>query len=82
MIEKWIDQSLVLIEEIRNLCSCKARGISFIENRDIKISKDDNQFKFTFYSSIKEYNLIDQEKTNKLTQFYISSIEKSYIVPK
>lgn len=81
-MEKWIAPSLVLIDEIRNLYSCKASGISFIEDRDIEVLKDDNQFKFTFYSSIKEHSLIDQAKTSNLSQFYISSIEKSYVIPK
>jgi hypothetical protein len=80
MIKKWIEPSFGLIDEMLNFHTCRASGISFIENRDIEISKDDNQFKFTFFSSYQEHRLIDQARTSNLDQFHFSSQEKTYVV--
>jgi hypothetical protein len=82
MIEKWIEPTLDFITEVNNIQSCKAIGIPFIENRNIEISKEKNQFRFSFLSPLKEHDIINQAKTTNLDQFKIAVENKSYIIPK
>jgi hypothetical protein len=82
MIQKHINQSLELITELRNSNSCSVEGISFMENRDINVVKEKNDFIFSFYSPCQEYQIINPIKSNYLNEFKIIKDNKTYIVPK
>lgn len=81
-IEKWLEPTLDIISETSTLKSCKAVGIPFVEDRDIVISKEKNQFNFSFLSPLVEHQVINQAKTSSLDQFNIITANKSYTIPK
>ena len=81
-IEKWLEPTLNIISETSSLQSCKAVGIPFVEDRDIVISKEKNQFNFSFLSPLVEHQVINQARTSNLDQFNIITANKSYTIPK
>lgn len=82
MIEKWLEPTLDIISKTSTLQSCKAVGIPFIENRNVDVSKNKNQFDFSFLSPLSEHSAINHAKTTNLDQFTITVASNSYVIPK
>ena len=82
MIKKHIEESLNLVAGLKNLNTCSVKGISFMENRDINVAKEKNDFVFSFYSPYQENQTINSIKSNYLNEFKIIKNDKTYIVPK
>lgn len=81
IIEKWFEPTLDIISETSTLQSCKAVGIPFVEDRNIVISKNKNQFDFSFLSPLAEYSVINQAKTTNLDQLTIATANRTYVIP-
>ncbi len=81
MIEKYFDTSFDLIDEINNLNIGLGNGISFIDNKEIEILKEKNQFRLIFNFPYKEYPIVNQSITINLESFFLFSDDKKYIIP-
>lgn len=81
MIEKYFDASFDLIDEINNLNIGLGHGISFIDNKEIEILKEKNQFRYIFNFPYKEYSIVNESITLNLESFFFLSDNKKYIIP-
>ncbi|WP_346985966.1 hypothetical protein [Chryseobacterium sp. POE27] len=81
LIDKNLTPSLKLINSFLKMKKVKIKGIQFIENRDVYISKLTNSYILKFETQNSDHLAVESVLYNNLETYSLSHRKRSYIIP-